>query len=440
MTDEELCVDWIVVGAGPSAMGLLHGLLGDTTRTTKVAIVERGRATPGTPLESWYVEAHRHTLQGRLGWRSIPVPLGRGLGGASTVNAGLCLQPSYDYLPGLRKAAMYIEQQMRAHDCLMDHAEGIPLTRSRSGERRTYYDGLVRPIEQHQVEWFTDSTVDRLLQRESGRVSGIALSDGRRLWSRREVILCAGAVGTPSLLYASGLLGGDSVPLRDHVLIPTLRWGAQEWRRSPNGVHMLQYLTEDILVAVLEPTPTVVAGSVATIVPGLPWLIQGIVQMLLATPVMWILRRCFTVVGVFMMNPHSEGELRFDGDEIQVNLPYFRDERDLAMAQQSVIASRAFFDRLLGGFELFPGRWMPAFLLQRYIRATCQPFFHYMSTCRMGPNKDCPVDEDFGLRGVKGLRLCDASILTGVKEPPALTCASVGFLLAERLAAETSEW
>ena len=52
--------------------------------------------------------------------------------------------------------------------------------------------------------------------------------------------------------------------------------------------------------------------------------------------------------------------------------------------------------------------------LDAYIRANLRTCFHYTSTCRMGAAADeerpSVVDTELRVHGVKGLRVCDASV------------------------------
>ena len=72
------------------------------------------------------------------------------------------------------------------------------------------------------------------------------------------------------------------------------------------------------------------------------------------------------------------------------------------------------------------------------------PYFHWVGSCAMGsPNMSNKnengfvVDESFRVRGMQGLRVCDASTFPScISGPTALTCASIGhvgsaFLLEE---------
>ena len=76
------------------------------------------------------------------------------------------------------------------------------------------------------------------------------------------------------------------------------------------------------------------------------------------------------------------------------------------------------------GAEVEPGARTTGDGIAEYVSATLGTMFHPTSSCRMGPDAaDSVVDEDFRVRGVDGLRICDASVLPSIPTvPPYLTC------------------
>ncbi len=132
MTDlrEGNSYDYAIVGAGPSSIGLIYGLLlpydkCNTKPDFNIAVIERG-TTSNTPLspevrdpKNWYRAAHSTTAninntllasmktnsvsaeyettpQKMLGNRRLTVPTGKGLGGGSNINACLVVRPTED--------------------------------------------------------------------------------------------------------------------------------------------------------------------------------------------------------------------------------------------------------------------------------------------------------------------------------------------------------
>ena len=127
MTSSNNVYDIVIVGAGPSAMGLIYGLLlpysreanaenySDSNRITPnftIAVVERGEGSSAALHPSintrdpkrWGYAAFESSSssvlytvpQHGLHKRIIGVPVGNGVGGGSNVNAGLVCQPHAD--------------------------------------------------------------------------------------------------------------------------------------------------------------------------------------------------------------------------------------------------------------------------------------------------------------------------------------------------------
>jgi choline dehydrogenase len=68
--------------------------------------------------------------------------------------------------------------------------------------------------------------------------------------------------------------------------------------------------------------------------------------------------------------------------------------------------------RALRGEELAPG---PAVrsdaALEAYVRHTCETLYHPVGTCRMGADDEAVVDPQLRVRGVRALRVADASVM-----------------------------
>jgi len=266
--------DYVIVGAGPSAMGLLLGLLlpfvHDEGLPFTIAVIERGQATPAAetlPVNRWYHASHQAasstvsieqgtTCTGRI----LDVPIGKGLGGSSNVNACLFVPPASDdfkswpepWRTQLISSIGIIQDHFQQNSCLYEsrtvrdeietwisHLFGeesdkrsslwretvfpsvratIPCTAkkdSTSGRiiRRNYYDGLVAPLLRkysylkESIRFFCGFQAERLLF-SGTRVVGVECSSQRymvEIKAKKEVILCGGAIESPALLLASGI-------------------------------------------------------------------------------------------------------------------------------------------------------------------------------------------------------------------------------------------
>jgi choline dehydrogenase-like flavoprotein len=46
-----------------------------------------------------------------------------------------------------------------------------------------------------------------------------------------------------------------------------------------------------------------------------------------------------------------------------------------------------------------------------FLRRSCMSYFHPVGTCAMGSGEEAVVDAELRVRGVKGLRIADASVM-----------------------------
>lgn len=231
--------DYVIVGAGPSAMGLLLGLLDAAEHQSigllSIAIVDHGAFSPHSQphrivrdLRHWYRAAHDETSSvtnvyhgtTRSG-RVLDVPVGRGRGGTSNVHAGLCLAPTRDDLAAwpapwdtrLPQALQYVQKTLRRHGCVHDSDTARPRLRDGQGsvvagdeainatnvpslrtilpclarnngthiERCNYYQALVAPLLSRnssrapKLHWFDGWQAQRLLFDEKQNIDKSSL-------------------------------------------------------------------------------------------------------------------------------------------------------------------------------------------------------------------------------------------------------------------------
>ena len=131
--------------------------------------------------------------------------------------------------------------------------------------------------------------------------------------------------------------------------------------------------------------------------------------------------------GIFTLNtvlihPKSEGTVRLQTSNPrarpEVELGFFSAPEDIVPLRKGVhLAMRIADDVVKQGYPLKhlsvpDGKTEDD--VDRFIRANITTSWHYTSTCRMGPNthgdQESVVDAELKVHGVKGLRVCDASV------------------------------
>jgi choline dehydrogenase len=218
-----------------------------------------------------------------------------------------------------------------------------------------------------------------------------------------DLLLCAGAIGSPQLLMLSGL--GDALPgvgrgLTDHPVVP-LSWVPADRvvvTDMPTGCQLALRDGATMLLMASFSTMRTGRGTYAGGRPGVGMIVH-------------------------LMEPLSTGEVALTGPDPDqrpsIDLGYFREPADLARLREGVRAaldvSRQPAFQAVRGELLHPG---PEALvsdaeLDRWLRAEVSTAHHLAGTCRMGPatDPDAVVDARARVHGVEGLRVVDASIL-----------------------------
>lgn len=231
-----------------------------------------------------------------------------------------------------------------------------------------------------------------------------------------EVILSAGAIESPAILLRSGI--GPRGALR--------RAGVHQMVDSPNvgrnlKDHALMLSPVFQSPRALPPTAGQGASTVAYLNTRRETRSPGI-QLLGAQfglgPFDPPERFCSILPG--LMKPRSRGFLEITGprlnDPLVINPNYLTRDRDVedilegVNAARDVASSDALFDFFLS--EVQPGPFVTRDDdLIEFIRNTIGTYFHYVSTCAMGTDDDSVLDPSLRVRGVKNLRVVDASAI-----------------------------
>jgi choline dehydrogenase len=320
---------------------------------------------------------------------------------------------------------------------------------TRRGRRRqsaavTY----LRPAEKRpNLEIITDALAHRVLF-VGARAIGVEYSRGgriERIDAAREVILAAGAVGSPHLLQLSGVgdpdhlgrvgiavhhvLPGVGKNLQDHYLarVTYVVKGVKTLNESSRGLpfagEVLRYLFAG--TGMLTYAASLVAASVKVLEESA----TPDTQCLLASgsfapgPIRRLDDKPGMTAGIWQMRPLSRGyvEARSNqpGDPPAINPRYLAEETDrraviggLRMARR-LFAAKALKQYVVG--ENLPGSDVQSDdELLDYARQYGSTVFHATCTCKMGRDPMAVVDDRLRVRGLEGLRVIDASVMPTV--------------------------
>jgi choline dehydrogenase len=309
----------------------------------------------------------------------------------------------------------------------------------------------------------------RHLKIRNGRAVGVVLNDGageELIVTDGEIILSAGAIGSPILLQRSGIgasdmlepLGIDVVAdlpevgknLHDHVLVRVSHAATGDatlhglTRIDRAAVAFLRaYLFGDgpMNVFPLEAGAYLRApGSEGPNIQShfLPALTSATVRFNpFASPANDVPG---FMANASVMRPYSRGAVKITSadpsalPDIRVN--YLDDPRDVDTLVDAVGLLREVFAQkpfdLYRGVELQPGPDIKSRKdIAAWVRETASTVHHLCGSCRMGADQASVVDPELRVRGVAGLRVADASIFPSI---PSTNTAAPSILVGEKAA------
>lgn len=354
--------------------------------------------------------------------------------------------------------------------------------------RRSSYMAFIHGIRHELLTVQTDASVLRILFDAGKTATGVEFSQGGRhhlAMARREIIVCAGALETPKLLMLSGvgpqtLLRALGIPvvldapsvgqhLQDHPNVCIFYRGKQ----APDSFYPQLYGFARVNATLpLPPTqadtcyvfysaPASIKQSMKRMLPAivlpaslfkfklLKRVLSGLVEAAFLVPFTRLFVSKVYGIVVILGKPLSRGEVRLASsnpqDPAQVNPGFFNHPQDMDTMIEGVlkaqsIARQASFQRW-GNFGLSAAaRSVQRDKIRRWIQGAVMTTFHYSGSCRMGENTDSPVDLQLRLKGVKNLRIADASVIPDIPVS-ALNAPSmvIGYRAAEFILQENGQ-
>src|SRR5258708_285819 len=258
--------------------------------------------------------------------------------------------------------------------------------------------------------------------------------------AEREVILCAGAVGSPQLLMLSGV--GPAAPLRTFD-IPVV------CDISGVGGNLQDHPATGVVFECIKPVSLASAESLPSLLRYMCFKNGPLTSNVAEAGAFvktsagcqspdlqfhfgagYFVEHGFQKIeghafsfGPTLLHPYSRGEIRLrssnplDAPAIRAN--YFADPRDMDVMLEGVKLARSLaatnaFARYCGR-ELHPGvDAKDDQALRAHIVKFAETLYHPVGTCKMGADPAAVVDSELRVHGAEGLRVVDASIMPTV--------------------------
>jgi choline dehydrogenase len=288
------------------------------------------------------------------------------------------------------------------------------------GQRVSPADAYIRPVADRANLAVETRSLATLLRIRGGRCTGVSyLRDGIPGEARAagEVIVCAGAVGSPHLLMLSGIGPADRLPALGITPVADLPGVGENLHDHPLVmVSWASPLPMPFSTCNHGETYTALRSSLAGGWPDL----HLFPILLPQAPAGYRPPPAGFVLAAAVVAPDSRGRVRLaSADPLAapvIDPGFLREEHDASRLAEGLGLIRQAADRpefsSIRAAEVWPGvQVRTSAALRRYIRRTVGSYFHPAGTCAIGPPASAVVDTELRVHGIAGLRIADASVM-----------------------------
>lgn len=319
---------------------------------------------------------------------------------------------------------------------------GLYNVTQKNARRLSAYQAFVAPVRARpNLTVLTGCQVDSLIL-DGKQVRGLLLIEqGKpvRLKCRREVILCAGALGSPHILLNSGIGPRAELEAAGVPVAHELAGVGKNLQDHLDGLVTVRSKSPLSLGFSLKSLPQVLAAPFRYLFGRRGWLTTNYVEAggFARTPLAAALPdvqfhfvpgyrshrgRLFEwghgyAVHTCVLRPKSIGELRINAQrELELDYNFLADLDDARVLIEGLKLARRIladsgFDALRGA-EMLPGPQVQSDEeLLAYLREHAATVFHPVGTCKMGVDPLAVVTPELKVVGLAGLRVADASIM-----------------------------
>jgi choline dehydrogenase len=331
---------------------------------------------------------------------------------------------------------------------------GIYDLNTKDGERSSSSFACLHPaMKRRNLRVESDALVERVLFDTEGRAIGVSVNQGGRshhFHAQREVILAAGAVGTPKILQLSGvgdkaLLDQHGIPtthnlpavganLQDHLCVsyyykasvPTLNDELRSWFGQMK-VGLQYYLTRTGPLAMsVNQSGGFFRSDDTQAHPNLQLYFNPLSYQIPKSNKATIKPESYPgfLLCFNPCRPTSRGWVRIASncakDAPRIDPNYLSTDKDVSEAIQGSRLIRRIMQtrslRLVTAEETLPGASVhDDQAMLAYFRENCGSIYHLCGSCAMGSDPSTSVvDKNLKVHGLRGLRIVDASIFPNI--------------------------
>jgi choline dehydrogenase-like flavoprotein len=317
----------------------------------------------------------------------------------------------------------------------------------RDGRRSSSARAYLRPaLSRRNLTVYTRAHARRILI-ENSRAVGLEFERNGKVQNvraERDVILAGGAFNSPQLLMLSGIGPADHLksvgikPVADLPVGENLQDHLGIWisyaRRHPGAFHA-EMRFDRMAVSMLRAyflgvgPGTIVPGGLHAFVKTRPELVVPDIEFMFHTVPpqtgLWFpgIRAPYAdgyAIRPTLLHPKSRGHVRLRSSDprapVSISFRFFSEPEDLPALREGFKRARALGEQsALDDYrraEVGPGeKARTDDEIDAYIRRTALTAHHPAGTCKMGTDETSVCDPQLRVRGIEGLRVCDASVM-----------------------------
>ena len=353
---------------------------------------------------------------------------------------------SLNFMEAAKKSGLPFNEDVNDGD---QDGIGFLLGNIHKGRRQSTSVAFLKPVRSRPNLTVKTCSLVRRVVFEDKKAVGVEIGiNGERqvIRCQKEVILSAGALGSPYILQHSGVgdaehlqsLGIEPVVdkptvgtnLQDH-LFAHLKFKVKQKSQSRNsllrsipgmGIQVFKWLftgrgamntTSSQIVGFFRSSEDLARSDLQLAMRPLSFHVKDNGEVVID-------KEAAVTVSAIQTRPFSRGEFKISSADPEqrgmIDIQYLSDKRDVEVLLRGMNRIRDIMSKdpvsSVVESELEPGiDHASAESLEEYVRTSAATVYHPAGTCRMGADDEAVVDPTLKLKGVTGLRVADASIM-----------------------------